>query len=85
MDIAASELKANLSAYLELAAAGEMITVTEQGRPIVTIGPVISAVDLSAAAAAGWVTPATTSGLRQVTRHQSSRTVQQVLAEDRSE
>ena len=34
MDVAVRELKAKLSAYLERAAAGEMITVTDRGRPM---------------------------------------------------
>lgn len=85
MDVAVRELKAKLSAYLERAAAGEMITVTDRGRPIATLGPVLGGVDLSAAVAAGWVTPASASGLSPVRRHRPNGTVQQVLAEDRAE
>jgi len=38
MDVAVRELKAKLSAYLQRAAAGEMITVTDRGRPIAVLG-----------------------------------------------
>ncbi len=85
MDVAVRELKAKLSAYLQRAAAGEMITVTDRGRPIAVLGPVIEAVDLSAAVAAGWVTPATAAGLGPVRRFPATGTVLQALAEDRGE
>jgi len=85
VDVAVRELKAKLSAYLQRAAAGEMITVTDRGRPIAVLGPVIEAVDLSAAVAAGWVTPATAAGLGPVRRFPATGTVLQALAEDRGE
>ncbi len=85
MDVAVRELKAKLSAYLQRAAAGEMITVTDRGRPIAVLGPVIEAVDLSAAVAAGWVTPATAAGLGPARRFPATGTVLQALAEDRGE
>lgn len=62
-----------------------MITVTDRGRPIAVLGPVIEAVDLSAAVAAGWVTPATAAGLGPVRRFPATGTVLQALAEDRGE
>ncbi len=85
MDVAVRDLKAKLSAYLKRAAAGELITVTDRGRPIATLGPVLDKVDLSAAVAAGWVTAASTSGLHPVRRYKSAVTVEQTLAEDRIE
>ncbi len=85
MDVAIRELKARLSAYVERAAAGELITVTDRGRPVAVLGPVLGAVDLGAAAAAGWVTPASTRGLRPVRRHPSATSLDQTLAEDRAE
>ncbi len=85
MDVAIRELKARLSAYLERAAAGELITVTDRGRPVAVLGPVLGAVDLGAAVAAGWVTPASARGLRPVRRHRSAASVSQTLTEDRAE
>ncbi|MBW3546945.1 MAG: type II toxin-antitoxin system prevent-host-death family antitoxin [Actinobacteria bacterium] len=79
------ELKAKLSAYLQRAAAGEVITVTDRGRPIATLGPAFDAVDLSDAVSAGWVTPASTTGLRPVRRHRPATSVQRSLDEDRAE
>lgn len=85
MDVAVRELKARLSSYLKRAAAGELITVTDRGRPIAVLGPVLDEVDLSAAVKAGWVTPASAHGLGPVRRHKSAVTVQQSLSEDRAE
>lgn len=85
MDVAVRELKAKLSAYLQRAAAGEHITVTDRGRPVAVLGPVIGRVDLDAAAAAGWLTPARESALAPVRRHPPIRSVLEVLEEDRSE
>lgn len=85
MDVAVRELKAQLSAYLRRAAAGELITVTDRGRPIAVLGPVLDTVDLATAAAEGWLTPAASTGLRPVRRHLAATTVLQALAEDRAE
>jgi prevent-host-death family protein len=85
MDVAVRELKAKLSAYLQRAAAGEHITVTDRGRPVAVLGPLVGAVDLDAAAEAGWLTRASSSGLKPVRRHQPLRSVQDVLDEDRTE
>lgn len=85
MDVGVRELKAKLSAMLERAAAGEVITVTDRGRPVATLGPPFGAVDLSAAVEAGWLTPATTAGLAPSRRHRATASVLDVLAEDRGE
>ncbi len=85
MDVGVRELKAKLSAYLARATAGEVITVTDRGNPVATIGPVPGPVDLSAAVAAGWVTPARAAGLRPVQRQPGRGTVLDALGEDRAE
>jgi len=85
MDVPVRELKAKLSAYLQRAAGGEIITVTDRGRPIAVLGPVIEAVDLSAAVASGWVSPASRRGLAPVRRYPAAGGVLQALAEDRGE
>lgn len=79
------ELKAQLSAFVKRAAAGELITVTDRGRPVATLGPVLDAVDLSEGVAQGWVTPATRRGLKPVARQRATGTTRQALAEDRTE
>lgn len=85
MDVGVRELKTKLSAFLERAAAGEVITVTDRGRPVATLGPPLGAVDLSAAVEAGWVTPPTSSGLQPVRRYRAAGRVLDALAEDRGE
>lgn len=85
MDVPVRELKAKLSAYLQRAAAGEILTVTDRGRPVATLGPPIGSVDLSAAVAAGWVTAATRVGLQPVRRYRARGAVLDALAEDRGE
>jgi len=85
MDIGVRELKATLSATLQRAAAGEVITVTDRGRPVAVIGPPLGSVDLDRAAADGWVTPASTEGLGPATRRPARMTVLDALAEDRGE
>lgn len=85
MDVAVRDLKAKLSAYLKRAGAGELITVTDRGRPIATLGPVLAAVDLRSGVEAGWIAPATAKGLGPVRRHRAALSVAQSLAEDRAE
>lgn len=85
MDIGVRELKAKLSAMLQRAAAGEVITVTDRGRPLATLGPPLGTVDLSAAVEAGWVTPPTATGLEPARRYRATAPVLDALGEDRSE
>lgn len=85
MDIGVRELKAKLSAVLQRAAAGEVITVTDRGRPVATLGPPLGSVDLETAVAEGWVTPAGATGLGQARRFVARTSVMDALAEDRSE
>lgn len=85
MDVAVRELKAKLSSYLQRAAAGEVITVTDRGRPVAILSPPYGSIDLAAAVEAGWLTPASRVGLRPVVRQTASSTVLQALAEDRGE
>ncbi len=86
MDVAIRDLKSKLSAYVHMAAAGEMITVTDRGRPVAVLGPPLGTVDLAGAVAAGWVTAAAAPGpLQRYKRHTSTRSVLAVLSEDRDE
>lgn len=85
MDLGVRELKATLSAALQRAAAGEVITVTDRGRPIAILGPPLGAVDLTGAAEQGWLTPASAEGLPPVRRAEARMPVLDALAEDRAE
>ncbi len=83
MDVAVRELKARLSAYLRQAAAGQHITVTDRGRAVAVLGPVLETVDLAGAVEAGWVTAATGPRLTPLEPVVSNGTVAGALAEDR--
>lgn len=85
MDVSVRELKAKLSAYLKQAAAGQVFTVTDRGRPVAVLGPVLGNVDLADAAEAGWLTRASHSGLGPARRHRAAGSIQGVLDEDRAE
>jgi len=83
MDVGVRELKAHLSEYLERAERGEVIRVTDRGRPKVLLVPLPGRGRLEEGIAAGWVTPPRAGGLEASTRHPSERRVLDVLAEDR--
>jgi prevent-host-death family protein len=85
VDVGVRELQAMLSAMLQRAAAGEVITVTDGGRPIAVLGPPLGGVDLPRSAEQGWLTPATAEGLRPVRGAAARMPVLDALAEDRGE
>ena len=84
-DVGIRELKAHLSEYLERAARGETLRVTDRGRPKVVIGPVPGRALVDEGVRAGWITPATGATLGPARRATSRRRVADVLAEDRGE
>ena len=85
MEIGVRELKEHLSAYLDRAAAGETITVTDRGRPkAVLCAPASPNGALAAGIAAGWIRPADADRrLVAVRRAPSRRRVLDVLDDDR--
>lgn len=85
MDMGVRELKAKLSAALQRVAEGEVITVTDRGRPVATLGPPLGAFDLEVAVSQGWVTPASATGLGPVRRFVARQSILDALGEDRSE
>jgi prevent-host-death family protein len=84
MDVGVRELKQHLSEYLERAAQGETIRVTDRGQPKAILGPVPGSGRLSAGIAEGWI-----QGAREdvepapVPRARSQKSIAQVLGEDR--
>lgn len=84
MDVGIRELKANLSAYLERAARGEVIRVTERGRPKAILAPLPGRVRIEQGIAEGWIRApklASRAAVRQ--RFRASTTIQQIMDEDR--
>jgi prevent-host-death family protein len=84
-DVGVRELKQRLSEYLDRAERGELVRVTERGRPKALLGPLPGRARVEEGIAEGWITPASASGLAAVRRHKSSRRVLDALAEDRGD
>lgn len=79
------EFKEHLSMYLERAARGETIQVTDRGVPKVLISPVLGDGQLQRGIEEGWIRPALRTGLAPIGRFRSQRAIRDVLAEDRAE
>jgi len=62
MEIGVRELKEHLSEYLERAAAGEHLTVTDRGRSKAVLGPVTGGDHIARGIEQGWITPARSPG-----------------------
>ena len=86
MDVGIRELKARLSEYLDRAERGEMIRVTDRGRPKAVIGPLPGRLRLEEGISEGWITPPRHPGSRaRVRRFTAKRPIAQILSEDRGE
>jgi prevent-host-death family protein len=85
MDVGVRELKQHLSEYLDRAERGELIRVTDRGRPKAMIGPLPGRLRLEAGIAEGWISPGSGEPLIPVSRARAGRSVSDVLAEDRGE
>lgn len=83
MDVGVRELKAKLSEYLDRAERGEVITVTEHGRPKAIVAPLPGTVRLAEGIAQGWVAAPSGSRLSAARRHVAMRRILDVLGEDR--
>ena len=63
MDVGVRELKQHLSDYLDRAERGQIITITERGRPKVLLVPLPGGGDrLAEGIEQGWITPAVKPG-----------------------
>lgn len=88
MDVGVRELKQHLSEYLERAARGEAIRVTDRGVPKAILGPVPGMVRLDEGMAKGWISPpARAHGTfpGKVRRARATVRIDDALAEDRGE
>jgi prevent-host-death family protein len=88
MDVGVRELKQHLSDYLDRAAAGEVIRVTDRGLPKVLITPLVANGHLERGIDEGWIREPQTGVmglLGSVERFPSSSRVLDVLADDRGE
>ena len=85
MDVGVRELKQRLSEYLDRAERGEIIRVTDRGRPKATLGPLPGRLRLEEGIAEGWITPGSGEALGAVRRVRSTRKTTDAVTEDRGE
>lgn len=85
MDVGVRELKAHLSAYLERASGGEVIRVTDRGRPLAMLGPVPDTERLENGIRQGWIRAGSAGVAQPVARATSRKRIADVLGEDRDD
>jgi len=84
-DVGVRDLKQRLSEYLDRAERGELVRVTDRGRPKALLGPLPGRARVQEGIAEGWVRAATGGPLRSVPRWSGHKPVLEALAEDRGE
>jgi prevent-host-death family protein len=82
-EVGVRELKQRLSEYLDRAERGELVQVTDRGRPKALLGPLPGRGRLEAGIEEGWITSGAGGPLRPQPRAASSGTISEALAEDR--
>lgn len=85
MEVGVRELKARLSEYLDRAASGETILVTDRGRPKALLTRPTAAHRIEQGIREGWIRPAQGRLRREPLGLRSNMTVTEALAEDRDE
>ena len=85
MDVGVRELKRRLSELLDRAARGEVIRVTDRGRPKALLGPLLEGPRLDEGIAEGWIRAGAEGPPQPVQRHPSPGTVRVTLTEDRGD
>jgi prevent-host-death family protein len=83
MDVGIRELKQRLSEYLDRVAQGEVIRVTDRGRPKAILRPVADEQIIERGVREGWLSPGEPSPPLPVARVRARRRVMDVLREDR--
>jgi prevent-host-death family protein len=72
-DVGIRQLKEHLSEYRDRAEGGEVVRVTERGRPKAVLGPVPGRAQIDAGIRDGWITGGSGQGLRPIRRCKGSR------------
>jgi prevent-host-death family protein len=83
MEVGIRELKARLSEFLARVADGEELVVTDRSRPVARIVPYSAGSVIERGIEEGWIEAPRRVGLAPTDRRRSSRTVLDVLDEDR--
>lgn len=84
-DVGVRELKQRLSEYLDRAERGELVRVTDRGRPKALLGPLPGSARVDEGVAEGWITPGSGALPGGVRRWRARRSVLDVLSHDRGE
>lgn len=85
MDVGVRELKAHLSDFLDRAAQGELIRVTDRGVPKAVLGPLPGTVRIEQGIAEGWIRPGSGEPPREFRKFRATRRSEEVFAEDRAD
>ncbi|MFT5203244.1 MAG: prevent-host-death family protein [Candidatus Aldehydirespiratoraceae bacterium] len=83
MNVGIRDLKAHLSEYVGRAADGEQIVVTDRGRPVAQLTALAGQSALDRGVEEGWIEPARRAHLGPVARVTATRSVADVIDEDR--
>lgn len=83
MDVGVREFKQHLSAYLERAARGERLRITDRGRRQALLRPLPCSAAIERGIAEGWIRPGEDRRPQAVQRTRSRRGVVELLREDR--
>jgi prevent-host-death family protein len=84
-EVGLRELKQRLSEYLDRAERGELLLVTDRGRPMALLGPLPGRARVDEGVAQGWIVAGSEGGLCAIRRWKSPQRVLDALAEDRAE
>lgn len=82
-DVGVRELKQRLSEYLDRAERGEVLRITDRGRPKAVLGPLPGRPRIEEGVSEGWITAGSGEGLRDVPRWAARQSVLDVLSTDR--
>ncbi|MBT9560093.1 MAG: type II toxin-antitoxin system prevent-host-death family antitoxin [Myxococcales bacterium] len=85
MDVDVRELKEQLSEYLDRAARGEVIRVTDRGVPKAILGPAPGMSRLEVGIREGWIRAGSDAPIKPVAAQRSPLTIADVLADDRGD
>lgn len=85
MDIGVRDLKARLSEYLDRAARGETIRVTDRGVPKAVLGPLPGRLRIDEGVREGWLRPGSGAPPARVARVRGRMRSEDALLEDRGE
>ena len=83
MDVGIRELKSRLSEFVDRAASGEDLIVTDRGRPVARLVPFSSASAIDRGIEEGWIEAPRRGRLAPAAPSRSDRSVLAVLDEDR--